>query len=364
MIIVIFFGVYKHLLDHHFSDLYEHLKHAVKISKKEKNYPPNFLLYAIVNLGHNFSAQKNIFALLMSVSIYLKFALTFFILKKQTKITNFYHILLISFALLFIYSIPSLTITENKLYFGNFVPTTWHNSTTIFLMPFALSLFYMLFYRTYTMRNALIILILFILNIIIKPSFVFVIVSLLGSLIIWKIIEKRGIDKEIKLYFVYILFAVFFIFIQYLFIYQYNVGSIQEEKSSVSIGLFKFYSLVSPIYNLPVAILASYAFPISCLILKRESLDKTYWYSWILVLYSIIILLLFFEEGPRFSHGNFYWQIIPSSFLLYLTSIIILIKNWSISSIKLKFLPTFTLTISIFVGIFYLLRLITLFIYC
>jgi len=49
---------------------------------------------------------------------------------------------MVSFTLLFVFSLPSVQVFTNKFYYlGQFTPNVWHNSTTIFLMPFALLLF-------------------------------------------------------------------------------------------------------------------------------------------------------------------------------------------------------------------------------
>lgn len=174
-----FFYMYKFLLDKNFGDIIVHFTHSVAISKGEKQYPPNFLLYWITNFGNTIASKKIIFITIISLSICLKYIVSYIIIKKETLIKNSHLILVMSFSLLFIFSLPSLSIYRNQFYLGNFATLTWHNSTTIFLMPFSILLYYFVFNVTPNKTTIFITTVLILLNIFIKPSFLFVLIGLL-----------------------------------------------------------------------------------------------------------------------------------------------------------------------------------------
>lgn len=122
--------------------------------------------------------------------------------------------------------------------------------------------------------------------------------------------------------------------LQYYYIYIQNIGSYHAEKSSVIIAPFQGYKVFSLLRNLPFAFLGSYLFPLLVLWFNRKNIDKSVIYSWVLVILSLLIFFLFIEDGPRKLHGNFYWQIVPSSYILYLTSFVNLLKNDRIKKIN------------------------------
>ena len=92
-------------------------------------------------------------------------------------------------------------------FLGKVSPNIWHNSTTIFLMPFAI----LLFWKSYQVlsgtqkENTLLISMLVILNVFIKPSFFFVYVSVFPILLLFqfgisrsffiKLINRKNRDK-------------------------------------------------------------------------------------------------------------------------------------------------------------------------
>ena len=78
--------------------------------------------------------------------------------------------------LLFIFSLPSVYILFGKFYIMSSPPNVWHNSTTIFVMPFVILLFWQSLKQleNYSAKRDLVLFILLVLNILIKPSFIFV----------------------------------------------------------------------------------------------------------------------------------------------------------------------------------------------
>ncbi len=80
---------------------------------------------------------------------------------------------IISAVLLFVFALPSVLIFNNLYYLGSFSPNIWHNSTTIFVIPFVI-----LLYREscqqllpFNSKRLWIIVLLILINVCIKPSF-------------------------------------------------------------------------------------------------------------------------------------------------------------------------------------------------
>lgn len=353
-----FFLVYQSLLNAKFSDIYAHFIHSINISKGYSLYPPNFFLYLITNIGTDFFQKKYIFISVIALSLYLKFLVTYFIIKKEIKTGDLYLNILTSLSLLFVFSLPTLMIIKKQLYLGSFVPTVWHNTTTIVLMPFAILLYYYIFNTTYSKKNTLIIFTLIIINIIIKPSFLFVLIGLLFFNSLISYITNKKITVEIKTHLLYTVIITFLITLQYILIYNVNMGSIQSEKSSIDVCLFKFYKIISFKKNIPIAFLAGYLFPLITLMNKKSTTYKNYTNAWALTILALIILFVFTENGPRASHGNFYWQIIPSSYLLFLFSTVLVLKYWQTISYKKKYTYTFIYFLHFIFGIVYFCKVI------
>lgn len=200
LFIFLFFEIYKYFLANEYSDLFAHFNYAVSISKNEVEYPGNFLMYYLVSLPNQYHHTVVVFALLMALSIYGKFLISYWVLKKNLVEKNYLFPLLMAFLLLFVFSIPSLTIVKKCLYFGNFVPNVWHNSTIIFLTPFAIALFYNVFLVKKYKYQFFVSVFLILVNIAIKPSFIFVFVGLLGIISFYDLVKEKKITSDIKKY--------------------------------------------------------------------------------------------------------------------------------------------------------------------
>lgn len=328
---------YDRIFEHRMSDIYPHFEAAVEIKKGNNQYPANFLLYWLTNLGNTLYAQKWIFISIICTSIISKFIITFYSLRKYLNM-HFYWILLGALALLFIISLPSLHILQKFFYLGSFTPNVWHNTTIIFVMPVAMLLFYYSILKNKEETSHFLTMLLIILNAIIKPSFLFVLIPLWGIFALIELRQKISFNR----YMLYIITTLLIIVLQAYIIYALNVGSMQQEKSGIAIGFLHFYKLFpNAEIKLLFALIAGYLFPLLYLIVSKEyrafcSLHQLHKLSrgtfaliscWLLVIFSMLIFVFISESGPRAAHGNFYWQIVPSTYLLYLTTFILFLKN-------------------------------------
>ncbi|MFL5763737.1 MAG: hypothetical protein ACJ77K_07315 [Bacteroidia bacterium] len=213
-----------------------------------------------------------------------------------------------------------LMICENLIYkpsatmFLGYLPVnTWHNSTTIFLMPFALLLFYRSYQYVLNPGKKLLIeiLVLVCLNLVIKPSFllcfvpVFPLFALLSS----------GWSKRTFASGAISLLAIAGLYLQTV-IGKYS-GSTDVNARIAPFNVWAHWGM-----NIPLAFICSVFFPLLFLVfypglLKKERLLK---YSWMLFLTGTVIFILLSESGVREYDGNFAWQVIICNFMLFLAT--------------------------------------------
>lgn len=222
-----------------------------------------------------------------------------------------------------------ICIAENLIYkpsatmaLGYLPVNTWHNSTTIFLMPFAIWLFYKSYLFICNHRqisniyNKLLeLLLLTVFCVFIKPSyfFVFAIAFPLYYLL------RFGINKNLFLTGMVSVLSTFALLLVYRYVYT---GS----DSSVTISPFHVWGYWSG--NIPVSLLASVFFPLLFAIIyfKETVQDHLLSYAWINMLVAIMIYILLTETGGREMHGNFGWQTIICNFILFLCTWILFLR--------------------------------------
>ncbi|HEY5588983.1 MAG TPA: hypothetical protein VIK86_08515 [Candidatus Paceibacterota bacterium] len=350
-----------------YQDMWDHACFSRQILTGERPTPGNFLFYWLVNIFSFFSTK--IIPSKISLCFLLAFATTFRYYLSQKKIAkvliretsgkdNYWLSVIAALSLIFVFVIPVPSyILNGYFYIGNFVPNVWHNSTIIFLFPFALLLFELSNMQLIAFdekRNGWIILLIF-LNVFIKPSYFFVYVFVYPLLLL----IKYKLNKEFwKSIFPVIIGLIFLIF-EYWTIYK---GSKLGNNESSSVIFHPFYSnvLISDIWQLPLSLFFSLFFPFLYVIFNVPKIKKSllFWFTTLSFLTSIFIYLFIAESGPRASHGNFYWQIVICTWFCFFTAFISLIKDFNIEgkTLKNKFLMSIYF-IHVLIGIVYFVRL-------
>ena len=306
------------------------------------SFAGNFIFYVlIIILSYCFSTFKpivgtaEVFA--VNVCILLAFATTF---KFQWVYRNFAQIVsnnrnrfLLALGLIFVMAIPipSIFITGNW-YIGNFVPNIWHNSTTIFLFPFAIILFTLSIKQleNYNHRRDWWILLFVFLNIFIKPSYFFVWVCVYPLFLLLKYKFTAVFFKGL----IPVIIGSLLLLAQYYYIFHcantYDMfGNLVYQESSIVVEPFFSYSIRSPISMLPWTLLFSALFPFIHLFLNFRRLRKntTFHFVYISAAVALIVFLLFAETGIRANDSNFYWQIVICMWILFYVSLCDLLKN-------------------------------------
>lgn len=318
------------------TDIISHLLHVENINDGLKEYPANFAYYFLINILSGFSSiwkikilnailvlsTATVFKYLISKRIIIKLNESILGNNSTNKVT------LIALSLFFCYSIPdpfSIFVLE-QFYLGRFVPTAWQNSTTIFLFPFAILLFWKqlkVLHSSYELKipDILVLNTLVIANAIIKPSFLFVYIPVTSLFLLSTF--KNSSRKEFLWKLSPIVMGMLVIFLQKYLIYDIKMGSIQETDSSIAIG-FPFKTLVHwiPAWYIPISFLLSYALPIYAIIAYKNILKyKPFLFSISLAIAGILLSAFVYETGPRMYHGNFMWQNIICCYLIFLSTI-------------------------------------------
>lgn len=309
------------------------LSHAGFIVKaiEAKFLPPNFLYYLSVSLVTFFSTNIKYVLIgsvvVLAAALTLKFWVTVRCAAEWIGIShkkNAYNLLLFSsLGLLFLFCLP---LPGQNWYLGQFPPNIWHNSTTIFLMPFAILLFFYSYkYLDTANPNVLYIVTIYtVLNVLIKPSFFFsfaLIFPIFG-------LFRFGFRKSFLQACLPVTIGAIGIIIQYFLIYhnpEYNklVGS---EGTTVAIGWLYVWRSIST--NIPLSIFNSLLLPLLFMLGYPKTFfsDNRIRYAFALLLAGMIIFAVFYETGNRAFHGNFGWQNIISNYLLHFTIMIVFIE--------------------------------------
>ncbi len=338
---------------------------------------PNFLYYALVYLFSGMSAELN--TLYLVSIILLSFMVTFKYIASKTIIYKLFDFkktitnkqkwlyLLTLFLVLFLHPIITpLDFSDQKYYLGKAAINIWHNSTTIFTMPFVILLFfYSYLYLKYTkIKHLIYVFVLCVLNVLAKPSFMFAFIPVFSVLVLY----KHKFSKETLYAYLALFFAGIIIIAQYYYIYNYNKSNVlftSNDTMSVIIAPFKVLKLFTQ--HIFVDFLTSIAFPLFLYLFYLKTIKKKLLinYSWLLLIFAYIIAILFAEGVGRLGHGNFTWQLIMCNYLLFLVSTFYFITTIKFKKIKKQdFFLSIIWLAHLASGILYVIRLIDLKTYC
>lgn len=372
IIIVFLISIYNFLTYTVSTDIALHAQFIKSYADGHIPFQVNFLYYFTVYAISFFSSDLNI---LLFVSIYVLAFITFLkyhVVKKiiYSEINQLSEKAVIisslsTFLLIICFSLPSILLLDNMYYLANFPANVWHNSTVIFAMPFVILLFWNSAKQISDYKQSRLILIIFLIaiNIVIKPSFVFVYV------LAFPLINfiRHKFTKPFLLNLTPVIFAFFFIALQYYYVFVSSTNNVNQ--SSVKIDLFNvlaYWTKSTHWYQIAIIVLStiisSYLFPIVLLLRNKQLIHKN------IVLFGVfcstIGLLIFYvlsETGSREFDGNFIWQTFMCSFLLFFVCIVELLKmifsnksGWKTYRIEIIFFLLHVLS-----GIYYFYRILS-----
>ena len=299
----------------------------------------NFLLYLMVVLFSGFSKDYFVLGLSMSILLGMAEATTFVLYKTNIKQYLVGSSLKMSVhssqktdrifgegvphigaaAMLFVYVIPYLYLIgllgfhnlrgSNMMYSPYYVPNVWHNSTIIFSMPFSLGLFFLSEKALKECRKDIILKMCIVasLGVFVKPSFFFI--FLIGFPVVAFV--RYRFDKDFFRCMLPVIVGCFSLV--YVFISIYGEPS---DGSSVFVDFSRLLQFdVIQIYRM----MASLAFPVLFVVFRWKVIGKdlSFLYVMVLLISAIGIAMVCGETGPRSTHGNMSWQVVPAMQLTY-----------------------------------------------
>jgi len=344
------------------SDIYLHASIAISKMQNGQMFSGNFLSFFLMNVFSVFSTTYMYVTVaccfLLALSVVAKYwiVLHFFFNKMNNKDAG-----IVSFSLLFVYILPFYLPIECfqgnyplRFYINYFVPNVWHNSTIILCMPFAILTYYysIQLLKEYSTDNCLKASIANVICVMIKPSFFFAFSCPFVLLSLYKYIGEK---KKLIITLMPVFLGVVCVAYQYITIYDGSDGS------SVIISVNRLFCLDFWKDRWPY-FASSLILPVVFLILNFQKYknDIEFILVYFMLLVSILIWLLFEELGPRANHGNFYWQIVPSMWFVYLY--IVRCEISFLADISLKSMKLLSIKHQVVVDL-YLLMVISGFVY-
>lgn len=234
-------------------------------------------------------------------------------------------------AVMFSFGIPNPLLKPWVLqyYLGNIVPNVWHNPTTMLLMPVAMLQFVFAFrwLQRPTPGTWIITLLLGVVGMVIKPSYMLAFVPAFPLVALWHFKQRPLFLQAVGMC------VVLFVLIEV----QRRLVFTEESDSHVAVGLFKVYGFWhqrtwSPALSMAAGIVIPLLFPILAA-RYRPALwgDLLFRFAALQHLAGLAVYLVLMETGERFLHGNFGWQVVVTSFILYwVTTIRLLdgVRSW------------------------------------
>ncbi|MBI4645668.1 MAG: hypothetical protein HY738_03485 [Bacteroidia bacterium] len=140
------------------------------------------------------------------------------------------------------------------------------------------------------------------------------------------------------------------------YLYIYNINPV-DSKDGIAVAPFLFLSNWINLKLLPFTVLASITFPLVLFISYFNTLKKELIVKYAVALFTVALLIgfTFIETGHRRWDGNFMWQAIVCSFILYLVACKQLLKIYLTKGVDLRIkFNTVVFLLHFIIGIVYL----------
>ncbi len=312
------------------TDLQDHI-FGLQLIIKHHSFPVPPLYYFLVYLFSGCSLNTyqlyNAAILLLSVSVALKYYYSTKLISNVNPLQRQDKRLMFILWLL-IFAAP-MAYDYRQMFIGRISTNVWHNSTTIFLMPFAILMFdkTICFFKLKqaTIKDAIPIILFAFINVLIKPSFLFPFIPSFVGIVYLNSGFKSSVFKMAVL--ISMLLCIF-IFIEYYAVYKMAIiDAVRFANDTKGIEIKPFYTLLilnnGSWVSLFLNLFASLLFPLICFIIIRKQIQHNIIvrFTILLFVFSLLIGILISEKGIMASNGNFIWQLYISNYLLFLVLI-------------------------------------------
>lgn len=232
----------------------------------------------------------------------------------------------------------------SNFYLGVYSPNPWHNATYMAARPFMIIAFvYGVItlaryevdfkqglsdkeckssYKDYVIFSLAIFMVTMT-----KPAYTLPHMAAFGLVMIYRLIKNRfkNIEPTICMGFFYVPTIIALLY-QYFGVFTGT--SSMGGHNGIGIGFARVWSMYS--HNIPLSLLVAGAFPIVVLILNVRLIKESdqIRMAWFVYLAGLLMALVFYEKGFREIHFNFQWGYMCGLFIVFLVSVIEVIKQY------------------------------------
>jgi hypothetical protein len=224
-------------------------------------------------------------------------------------------------------------------YIGRLAWNVWHNPTYITVLPFSILLF--MFTPSFIKKPlsyAPLISFLVLLNLLIKPSFLF---AWIPAVFFYTLLKEKKIN--LKVFQVsFILFASG-IAILTMFMIIYLRGGLDElvlksEASGIGLAFFIVWKSFIDVGDVSLlgALITSFLFPLLFFLFYGRSrrINTLTRLSLVQLLFGVIFALIIVETGERLMHGNFFWTAYATVMMLYIAVIVNVLQIYRVEKLS------------------------------
>lgn len=159
-----------------------------------------------------------------------------------------------------------------------------------------------------------------------KPSYTMVVMPAMAVIMLIQLIRSRGRDF-------FDLFYLCATMLPTVFVLLYQFGGVFEgtnamgEETGIGFAFAGVWSNYSS--NIPLSIVMGMALPIGVLLLNGKELktNRYYCFAWLNYLVATVMFLCLYEKGFRMLHANFSWGYMYGMFVVFLMTLLLMIKN-------------------------------------
>lgn len=317
------------------SDLPAHALIARDMLRNKALLRSNFLLYFVANLMTFFTGYLTPIKLAIVFLLAIANTAKYIIIREvfaQSYSSRLARILSLSLLVVFVFPLLYLFALmgcfpvdggfwEYDVYYKTTdwycVPNVWHNSTVIFMMPFAIITYLLSVkqFEAFDLRRNGWITLSVVLGTLAKPSFFFV----YAFAFLFIMFTRYRFGKEFSWSLIPVLAGC--LCSMYVFVSTFN-GSDDNE---VAISIMPILEHWKPYL---LFFVVSIAFPLLfvCFYRKEISRDMEFWFVLIMFVVGIGVYWCCHETGSRAMHGNFWWQTVAATWFVYYYMLKVIIK--------------------------------------
>lgn len=309
----------------------------------------------VINPSYKFGAL-----LILSFAVVWKYFLTLKFFYNETKKEYNNTLLQLSFlslSLMFVFPLILPFLDGKYWYLGKFTPTIWHNSTSVLVLPMCMIMYFEArkWLQSAGSISSGFILLWGFLILLTKPSFLFVFIPAFP--IAW-LFYHRAFTRGFWITIFISCLLLTGVWLEKSLIYQESAFGdwVYRNSDSAKVEIKPFLVFLSLSDSIVWDLFSSFLFlGILITILWAELKHRPeFWWNLTMLFGGMILYFTVVESGNRLLHGNFYWQIPISLYLLLLLLISQLIRSKVSTGKKLVLWTVYSL--QVISGIAYLIR--------